>query len=105
MWKRHADQIVVRHSSTGSHEPRASNDVDIFTEGATSEGLPNSEVSVTTDSNMKIAQPSEQTLPAGLPEVSEIMPLQQGSPTEQVSSPRYPVRNRTAPDRYAPTVS
>ena len=105
VWKRHADQIVVHHSSTGSHEPRASDDVDMFTEGATSEGLPNSEVSVTTDSNMETTQPSEQTLPAGQSEVSETMPLPQGSATEQVSSPRYPVRNQTAQDHYTPSVS
>ena len=73
--------------------------------GATSEGLPNSEVSVTTDSNMETTQLSKQTLSAGRSEVSETMPLPQGSATEQVSSPRYPVRNWTAPDRYAPTVS
>ena len=105
VWKRHADQIVVYHSSTSSHEPSASEDVDMFTEGATSEGLPNNEASVTTDSNIETTQPSAQTLPARPPEASETMLLPQGSPTEQASSPRYPVRNQTAPDRYIPTVS
>ena len=106
VWRRHADQIVVDHSSaTGSHESSASEDVDMFTEGATSEGLPNNEASVTTDSDMETTQPSEQTLPATPAEVSETIPIPSGSVTEQVSRPRYPVRNRTAPDRYTPTVS
>ena len=106
VWKRHADQIVVHHSSpTGSHESSASEDVDMFTEGATSEGLPNNEASVTIDSDMETTQPSAQILPATPSEVSETIPIPSGSVTEQVSSPRYPVRNRTAPDRYNPTVS
>ena len=105
VWKRHADQLVVHHSSTAFHEPSASEDVDMFTEGATSEGLPNNEASVTTDGDMGTTQPSAQTLPARPLEVSETMLLPQGSATEQVSSPRYPVKNRTTPDRYTPTVS
>ena len=33
VWKRYADQIVVHHSSTGSHESSASEDVDIYVHG------------------------------------------------------------------------
>lgn len=81
VWKRHADQIVVHHSSTSSHDPRTSEYVDMFIEGATSEGVSNNEVSVTTDSDMETAQPSdhEQTLPARPSEASETTLLQQGS--------------------------
>lgn len=77
VWKRHADQIVVHHSSaTGSHESSASEDVDMSTESATSEGLPNNEASVT-------------TLPARPSKVSKTVPIPSGSVTEQVSSPHY----------------
>ena len=86
MWKRHADQIVTHFSATFSPDSRTPDDVESFTDETTS---------------TEEESPIQTDEPLMTPKVPEQTSVEQSGETGN----RYPVRNRTAPDRYIPTVN